>query len=211
MDATSAGQDAHSSSRKRHVSLAPRPPAEYAPDTSAYVIAALNRFGEAGGMAPLAQRLSSGRAPFNEVLETFRLAKALRTHASSRSMKEVNWTLKECAAGALLSVAPESMRATTKVDIAECVSSVKDLALTGSGTKGAANPPLVLVQELEQLELGMAMKVCANVFCLFFGLRERPVNQVYHQDAGGALSEMFASGGDEGVAVVVPCRADCFF
>lgn len=168
LDATSAGQDAHSSSRKRHVSLAPCPPAEYAPDTSAYVIAALNRFGEAGGMAPLAQRLSSGRAPFNEVLETFRLAKALRTHASSRSMKEVNWTLKECAAGALLSVAPESMRATTKADIAECVSSVKDLALTGSGAKGAANPPLVLVQELEQLELGMAMKVCATVFCFVF-------------------------------------------
>lgn len=53
---------------RRVMSLAPRPPAEFTPDTtSTYVIAALNRFGEAGGMSPLAQRLRSGWAPFTEV------------------------------------------------------------------------------------------------------------------------------------------------
>lgn len=137
-------------------SLAPRPPAE-ARDTSAYVIAAMNRLGESGGMAPLANRLGVGRrAPFGEVLETFRIGKALRAHASARSMKEVNWVLKECAAVAMLSAPPESMRAATKTEIAECVSSVKDLALTSHrGTQ----PPLELMQELEQLELAMAMKV----------------------------------------------------
>lgn len=145
--------------RRRQSPLAPRPPADYAPDTSAYVLAALNRFGEAGGMAPLAQRLSSGRAPFAEVLETFRLGKALRTHASSRALKEVNWALKECAAAALLSVPPESMRAATKAEIAECVAGVRQLALTLSSASTAANPPVVLLQELEQLELALAMKV----------------------------------------------------
>jgi len=147
--------------RRRQAPLAPRPPADYAPDTSVYVLAAVNRFGEAGGMAPLAQRLSgAGRgAPFGEVLETLRLGKALRTHASSRSLKEINWTLKECVAAALLSVPPESMRAATKAEIAECVSSVRQLALTLSPASVVANPPLVLLQELEQLELAMAMKV----------------------------------------------------
>lgn len=146
--------------RRRPSPLAPRPPADYAPDASMYVLAAVNRFGEAGGMALLAQRLSGGRPSFGEVLETFRIGKALRTHASSRAVKETNWALKECAAAALLSVPPESMRAATKVEIAECVSSVRDLALTLSGGGGAtANSPLVLLQELEQLELAMAMKV----------------------------------------------------
>lgn len=145
--------------RRRQSPLAPRPPADYAPDTSAYVLAALNRFGEAGGMAPLAQRMSSGKASFGEVLETFRLGKALRTHASSRSLKEINWALKECAAAALLSVPPESMRAATKAEIAECVSSVRHLALTLSTASTVANPPLVLLQGLEQLELALAMKV----------------------------------------------------
>lgn len=158
--ATTAVQgSAFASGRRQSLSLAPRPPADYAPGTSAYVIAAVNRFGEGGGMAPLAQRLGSGRASLGEALETFRLGKALRTHASSRSMKEINWMLKECAAAALLSAPPDSMRASTKAEIAECVSSVKDLALCCSGAKGAANPPPVLVQELEQLELAMAMKV----------------------------------------------------
>lgn len=141
--------------RRRVFSLAPLPPAEYTADTSSYVIAAVNRFGDGGGMNPLAQRLCSGSASFGEVLETFRLGKALRHHASSRAMKEVNWTLKECAAVALISALPESMRATTKAEIAECVSSVKDLALSGSGAK----PPSSLSQELEQLELALAMKV----------------------------------------------------
>lgn len=145
--------------RRRPPPLAPRPPADYAPDTSMYVLAALNRFGESGGMAPLAQRLSSGRASFGEVLETFRLGKALKTHASSRSIKKASWVLKECAAAALLSVPPESMRAATKAEIAECVSSVRELALTLSGAGALANPPVVLLQELEQLELAMAMKV----------------------------------------------------
>lgn len=147
--------------RRRQSPLAPRPPADYAPDTSAYVLAAVNRFGEAGGMAPLAQRLSGGRASFGEVLETFRLGKALRTHASSRALKEANWALKECAAAALLSVPPESMRAATKAEIAECVSSVRQLALTLSSASSAANPPAALLQELEQLELALAMKVRA--------------------------------------------------
>lgn len=110
-------------------------------------------------MTPLAQRLSSSRASFGEVLETFRLGKALKTHASSRSMKEASWVLKECTATALLSVPPESMRAATKAEIAECVSSVRELALSLSGAGAVANPPLVLLQELEQLELAMAMKV----------------------------------------------------
>lgn len=145
--------------QKRQSPLAPRPPADYAPDTSMHVLAALNRFGESGGMAPLARRLSTGRASFGEVLETFRLGRALKTHASSRAMKEANWALKECAAVALLSVPPESMRAATKAEIAECVSSVKELALTLSGASTVANPPLVLLQELQQLELAMAMKV----------------------------------------------------
>lgn len=154
-------QHASSGRRWQHTtSLAPRPPAEYSPDTSAYVIAAMDRFGEGGGVAPLARRFAGGGGTFfGEVLETFRLAKALRTHASSRSMKEANWTLKECAAAALLSVLPQSMRAFTKTEIAECVSSVKDLALTSSGSKSLSNPPLVLIQELDQLELAMAMKV----------------------------------------------------
>lgn len=109
-------------------------------------------------MTPLAQRLSSGWAPFPEVLETLRLGRALRLHASSRAMKEVNWTLKECAPAALLSVPPESMRAATKEEMAECVSSVRDLALTINAQK-AVPLPTVLTQELEQLELGLAMKV----------------------------------------------------
>lgn len=146
--------------RRRPSPLAPQPPADYAPDASMYVLAAVNRFGEAGGMATLAQRLTGGRPSFGEVLETFRVGKALRTYASSRAVKETNWTLKECAAAALLSVPPESMRAATKVEIAECVSSVRDVALTLSGGGSAtANSPLVLLQELEQLELAMAMKV----------------------------------------------------
>lgn len=157
----SAGQQPQDAvwGRRRQSPLAPRPPADFSPDTSAYVLAALNRFGEAGGMAPLARRLSSGRAPFGEVLETFRLGKALRTHASSRAVKEVNWALKECAAAALLSAPPESMRATTKAEIAECVSSMRQLALTLSSPSTAANPPVALLQELEQLELALAMKV----------------------------------------------------
>lgn len=156
-----SGQDehAHASDGKKALyssSLAPRPPAETR-DTSAYVIAAINRLGESGGVAPLANRLGVGRrAPFGEVLETFRIGKALRAHASARSMKEVHWVLKECAAVAMLSAPPESMRAATKTDIAECVSSVRDLALTGHR---ATQPPLELMQELEQLELAMAMKV----------------------------------------------------
>lgn len=156
-----AGQQAQDAvwGRRRQSPLAPRPPADYAPDTSAYVIAALNRFGDAGGMAPLAQRLSGGRASFGEVLETFRLGKALRTHASSRALKEVNWALKECAVAALLSMPPESMRAASKAEIAECVASVRQLALTLSSASTAANPPAVLLQELEQLELALAMKV----------------------------------------------------
>ena len=149
--------------RRRQSPLAPRPPADFAPDTSAHVLAALNRFGEAGGMAPLAQRLSGGRAPFGEVLEAFRLGKALRTHASSRALKETNWALKECAVAALLSAPPESMRAATKAEIAECVASVRQLALTLSSPGTAANPPVVLLQEMEQLELAMAMKVNERV------------------------------------------------
>lgn len=122
-------------------------------------------------MAPLAQRLGSGWAPFSEVLETLRLGKALRVHASSRAMKEVNWILKECAPTALLSTPPESMRAVTKAEIAECVSSVRDLALTMTAHK-AVPPSPVLVQELEQLELGLAMKVRARgVSSLFPALR----------------------------------------
>lgn len=149
--------------RGRRSCLAPRPPADYAPDTSMYVLAALNKFGEAGGMLPLARRLSSGRASFAEVLATFRLGKALRTHASSRSLKEANWTLKECAAQALLSVPPETMRAATKAEIAESVSSVRELA------SAVANPPHGLVQELEQLELAMAMKVKERICWCFRG------------------------------------------
>lgn len=145
--------------QRRPSTLGPRPPAQYAVETaSAYVIAAVNRFGKAGGMAPLAQRLGGGSAPFTEILETLRLGKALWAHASSRGIKEVNWTLKECAPAALLSAPPESMRAATKAEIAECVSSVRELALTSSVPRGAPPPPLLL-QELEQLELGLAMKV----------------------------------------------------
>lgn len=149
--------------RGRRSCFAPRPPADYAPDTSMYMLAALNKFGEAGGMAPLARRLSSGRASFAEVLATFRLGKALRTHASSRSLKEANWTLKECAAQALLSVPPETMRAATKTEIAECVSSLRELAST------VANSPHGLVQELEQLELAMAMKVIEDATFVLSG------------------------------------------
>lgn len=156
---SSLDEQAHASDGRKALhssSLAPRPPAE-ARGASAYVITAMNRLGESGGMAPLANRLGVGRrAPFGEVLETFRIGKALRAHASARSMKEVHWVLKECAALAMLSAPPESMRAATKTEIAECVSSVRDLALTGHrGTQ----PPLELMQELEQLELAMAMKV----------------------------------------------------
>lgn len=107
-----------------------------------------------------AQRLNSGRASFGEVLETFRLGKALRTYASNQSLKELNWTLKECAVTGLLSAPSESMRAATKAEITECVSSVRELALSCSGAKVAANPPLPLLQELEQLELAISMKVC---------------------------------------------------
>lgn len=93
-----------------------------------------------------------------QVLETLRLGKALRIYASSRAIKEANWTLKECVPAALLSAPPESMRVATKAEIAECVSGVRELALTGSAHKGGSPPP-VLVQELEQLELGLNMKV----------------------------------------------------
>ncbi|CAN0397849.1 unnamed protein product, partial [Laminaria digitata] len=89
-------------------------------------------------MALPAQRLNSGRASFGEVLETFRLAKALRTYASNQSLKELNWTLKECAVTALLSAPSESMRAATKAETTECVSSVRELALSCSGAKVAA-------------------------------------------------------------------------
>ena len=144
--------------RRKLSSMAPRPPAEYARDASAYVIEAVSRLGEAGGVAPLANRISEGggRASFGEVLETFRMDKALRTHASAKAIKEVHWILKECAAAAMLSVPPESMRAATKAEIAECISCVRDLAMAGVR---ASHPPHELMQEIEQLELAMAMKV----------------------------------------------------
>lgn len=109
-------------------------------------------------MAPLAQRLNCGWASFAEVLETLRLGRGLRVHASTRAIKEVNWILKECAPAALLSAPPESMRATTKAEIAECVACVRDLAHP-MGVHKALPLPTALAQELGQLDLGLAMKV----------------------------------------------------
>lgn len=182
--------------KKRQPTLGPRPPAQYAHATaSAYVITAVNRFGNAGGMALLARRLGSGWAPFTEVLETMRLGKALWGHASSRGIKEINWTLKECVPAALVAAPPESMRAATKADIDECMSCVRELALTSSVSRGAQPPP-ILMQELEQLELGIAMKRfrCPSLerrlgglmhICSLVTLAEQREREAFN--AGGAL------------------------
>ncbi|CAM9766123.1 unnamed protein product, partial [Discosporangium mesarthrocarpum] len=132
---------------------APRPPPEAAVPAvhppggspppgavaSAYVLDAITRFGKTGGGmgGTLARRLSGPHPGFREALGALRLGRSVVARATARASRECAWTLKEIVPGALLAAPPETMRDATNAEVAECVSTIQQLAMCIGAGAGA--------------------------------------------------------------------------